>query len=813
MEEIERYLEHCPAIFFKWRNEPGWPVEYIGGDLLGMLGYSKEEFLKRELHYDRLIHPDDLPWVIEEIIRINTLGAERFEHQPYRILTADKEVRWVEVTTKIERDENGAVLAYYSYLSDITSLEHSRQELQNTLRELRKVGKEAEEYRRALDASYIVSTGDLEGKITYVNDYFLKISGYKREELIGKPHSLLRHPSVPKEIFKEMWDTIQAKQCWHGMIRNRSKDGSSYFVKMTIVPILDDNGEIKQYIAVRYDMTGYVKQQEQIREMAFRSLSTGLPNLYALVRDIEKKEVPVLALVNIDGFKVLNNLYGYKTGDRIIKELTKLLSLALLKQGYLLYHIHADEFAVLADGEECEMYTKTLCGFQDTLHESGLFIEGRMIPLHISIACSEEPKERLLVSANMAMHYARTQHERFVHYDKTIDFSKDYHENLRWTAILHEAIRGGMIRPFFQPIYDIRTNRIAKFEALMRLVKGEEIFTPYLFLEIAKKVKLYPEISMVMLEKTFEAIRVHPYAFSINLSVEDIRNRRYTERLFALLGEQRKGEVILEIVESEGIENFDEVNRFIERAKQAGCRIAIDDFGTGYSNFEYLLKLNADYLKIDGSLIKNIDCDIDVEDIVRTIVSFAKKKNIEVIAEFVANENVLRTVREIGIEYAQGYFVGKPSAKIVVEPPYFAEQVLQPQTMTRLVYVSRAEETLSFKDAQTILDRSWHNNRTQGITGVLIYDGTFFIQCLEGEKEAVEKCYERIRRDTRHRELRLVDISPVDERRFKDWNMSYIGHDVYSTIIPKYMYNDVFDPYRMETDTLLNLLDDIHQVA
>jgi EAL domain-containing protein (putative c-di-GMP-specific phosphodiesterase class I) len=137
-------------------------------------------------------------------------------------------------------------------------------------------------------------------------------------------------------------------------------------------------------------------------------------------------------------------------------------------------------------------------------------------------------------------------------------------------------------------------------------------------------------------------------------------NHNYTHRLFELLEQERQGGIILEIVESEGIENFYEVNRFIEQAKSSGCHIAIDDFGTGYSNFEYLIKLNADFLKIDGSLIKNIDTDIDAQDIVSTMVSFAKKKKIPVIAEFVSSEAIFNKVKSLGIEYAQGYYIGKP---------------------------------------------------------------------------------------------------------------------------------------------------------
>lgn len=118
--------------------------------------------------------------------------------------------------------------------------------------------------------------------------------------------------------------------------------------------------------------------------------------------------------------------------------------------------------------------------------------------------------------------------------------------------------------------------------------------------------------------------------------------------------------LVLEIVESEGIENFDYVNRFIEDVKALGCKIAIDDFGTGYSNFEYLLKLKADYIKIDGSLIKNLDHDKDAELIVRLLLDFAKHQNIQTIGEFVHSDAVYQKVKSMGIDYSQGYYLGEP---------------------------------------------------------------------------------------------------------------------------------------------------------
>lgn len=661
MQWLEYYLENSPAVFFKWRNAEGWPVEYVSANVLGIFGYSQDDFLQSRVIYADIIHPDDLASVTDEVASIERSLSTELTHQPYRIIRRDGQVRWVSDHTKVMRNANGVIEFYNGYIIDITEQELIKQELSSNLLLLKKQSKLTDSYFNALNQSYILSISDIYGNITYVNDNLCQICGYRADELIGQPHSILRHPDVPKETFKSLWETISAKKAWHGQIQNRAKNGQAYYVQMTILPLLDETGTIEQYIAIRYDITEQIRQREHIDTMSWKSLMTGLPNLYALVHDIEKFSEPNLAIVNIDGFKIINNLFGYQAGDEVIRALGKLLVAEFSDIKVKIYHIHADEFGILTDGYNFDLFIHKLEIFQKSLHSKGIASGTEMIPLHVSVACSNEPHERLLSSCNMAVHFARAHHLKFVRYDKTIDFSKDYSENLRWTKIMHDAISNHGIRPFFQPIYNIRDNSITKYEALMRIEAEGKIYTPYHFMEIAKNVKLYIEISVRMLEETFKTIQNENYTVSINLSFEDILSPVYKSRLFELLGRPRKGNIVLEIVESEGIGDYTEVNEFILRAKELGCRIAIDDFGAGFSNFEYLLKLNADFIKIDGSLIRNIDRDFDSEAIVRTIATFAQIKKIPIIAEFVHCKAVLDKITEIGIEFAQGYYIGEPA--------------------------------------------------------------------------------------------------------------------------------------------------------
>jgi len=196
----------------------------------------------------------------------------------------------------------------------------------------------------------------------------------------------------------------------------------------------------------------------------------------------------------------------------------------------------------------------------------------------------------------------------------------------------------------------------------VRLIDEEgKTISPYLFLDIAKQSKLYPQITKRVLEKAFVAVNATDKKISINITAEDILNTNTKEFLFNQLKDSNNTQnIIFELVESEGIESFDEVKLFIEKIKTFGCQIAIDDFGTGYSNFEYLLKLEADIIKIDGSLIRQIDTNQNSYNVVESIVSFAKKNKIKTVAEFVATKEIQEKVLSLGIDFSQGYLLGEP---------------------------------------------------------------------------------------------------------------------------------------------------------
>ena len=269
----------------------------------------------------------------------------------------------------------------------------------------------------------------------------------------------------------------------------------------------------------------------------------------------------------------------------------------------------------------------------------------------------------------MALSYAKNNGLAFWIYEDRMGFENEYEKNIKISKIVREAIQNSRIIPYFQAIIDNKTSKVSKYECLARLLdENNNIISPVLFIPIAKKIKVYNHVTKIIINKSFDAFEDNEYEFSINLSIEDIMNSEIFEFIMEKLKFSNASDrVIFEIVESEAIQDFKKIERFINEVKRHGARIAIDDFGDGYSNFSYLVKMNVDFLKIDGSLIKNIDTDKNSRLVVETVVDFANKLNIEIIAEYVHSSTVLDKVKELGIQYSQGFYIDEPQVSLYKE--------------------------------------------------------------------------------------------------------------------------------------------------
>jgi EAL domain-containing protein (putative c-di-GMP-specific phosphodiesterase class I)/GGDEF domain-containing protein len=392
-----------------------------------------------------------------------------------------------------------------------------------------------------------------------------------------------------------------------------------------------------------------------------------------------KSNTKTLFLVDILYMKDINAIYNFANGDYIIVQLNNILKnktknsvkKILNRNIYIkIKNSHADVFKILIYDDlsmEEIIKIKNLIYENIVSNDFKLLDKNSLINIDITIGCSKSADNQIKIYAEKALHNAKLEYLHYMYYDSFLYKNEFKNENL--LDALNYSIENNLVEPYFQAIMDNTTNKIVKYEALMRIFdKDGNMIMPNVFIHKAKKYRLYNKLMELLFNKIIIYILRYKIHVSINLDYIDILNPQIKKSLLSKIKSNNIGSYLtFEILESEKVSNFNIVNDFITEAKEHGVRIAIDDFGTGFSNYENILNLNIDYIKIDGSLIKKIDEDIYLN-LIKSIVLFSKQQNIKVVAEFVSDLKILRYVKNIEIDYSQGYHIGKPmNIKEIIE--------------------------------------------------------------------------------------------------------------------------------------------------
>ena len=409
-----------------------------------------------------------------------------------------------------------------------------------------------------------------------------------------------------------------------------------------------------------------LEQNEALNLQLYTDELTSLPNRKSLLKDISAMNNPILSIVDIDSFGTINDLYGEKIGNKVLVNMANLLNEFSKSVECKAYRIGGDIYALLKnkkfDSNECITNIESLI---ETVSNHSINLQGYDITLRIvvTIGISKENTDTV-EKAHMALMNAKKNKISYLIYENEHNLDKEYQNDIKWTRIIKKAIENENIIAYYQPIIDANKN-ILKYECLMRLREGDVIHSPYLFLDIAKKVKYYPILAKIIINTAFKKAQETKSVINVNLSIQDIVNKDIVDMI---KNELSKGDfahlITFEILESESITDYEKVISFINIVKSFGAKIAIDDFGSGYSNFVYLLRLKPDLIKIDGSLVKNIHKDKNSYLITKTINDFAHSLGMKTVAEFVHCEEVFNLLKEIGVDEYQGFYFSEPLEQI-----------------------------------------------------------------------------------------------------------------------------------------------------
>jgi diguanylate cyclase (GGDEF)-like protein len=392
---------------------------------------------------------------------------------------------------------------------------------------------------------------------------------------------------------------------------------------------------------------------------------TNLPNRNKLKKDLDENHIDLMALLDVDEFSTINDLFGEKIGDTILFELANKLKQFFNEDDYVVYRIEADKFTIVSrkNNQDVNEFYDLCKTFADKIEKESLLIDEDEIDINITIGIAQGDGARAFKYSQRVINYARTKLQRIMIYNESFKIQQSFEENIKWVKQLKMGFRENLFQAYFQPIVDTKTKEVYKYEALIRYITKEGVeIAPFHFINVAKKTKLYPNIIKIVIQDAFKLIKNKNKRVSVNISFDDIANEETTAFIYEILEKNKDFTEFLEfeILESEEISDFNEVAKFIAEIKKFDCIVGVDDFGAGYSNFNLLTLLDIDFVKIDGSLIERINSSKDLEIIVNTIANFSKEFKVKTVAEYVSDEDIYNKIKELNIDYCQGYYFDKP---------------------------------------------------------------------------------------------------------------------------------------------------------
>jgi diguanylate cyclase (GGDEF)-like protein/PAS domain S-box-containing protein len=538
-----------------------------------------------------------------------------------------------------------------------------------------------EKYRRAVDAAAIFSETDLGGRITYVNDQFCAISGYSREELIGQNHRLLNSGLHSADFFATLWRTIALGSVWKGEICNRAKDGSLYWVDSTMVPVLDDaTGRVHRYLSIRFDISEKRQLLHSLQWRVGHDVLTGLPNR-AFLSDLldqalefsRKENIPLaVCMLDLDGFKAVNDGYGHASGDLLLVEVAKRLRM-IVRGEDVVARLAGDEFVLVL------RYVRDLPELRAALNRvlgaisAPYSLHGKDVNVFASIGVTlfpydNEDAETLLRHADQAMYVAKQRGRNRFH---LFDVSRDLEVKATHQTVerVRQALAAGELCLHFQPKVNMRSGEVVGFEALLRWEHPEKgLVPPREFLPLVEETDLIVDIGEWVMDQVLGQLQRWQQAgqgwpISINIAARHFQRVDFVERLRQVLA--RHAQVApqlldLEIVESVAVENIQHVSACLQACQALGVQFSLGDFGTGYSSLSYLKRLRTQTIKIDKSFVRDILHDRDDLALTTAVIGLARAFGRQVIAEGLESIEHGQLLLRLGCEIAQGYFIARP---------------------------------------------------------------------------------------------------------------------------------------------------------
>ena len=642
-----------------------------------MLGYDLDDD-DVLLDWYGLVHPSDMAHV-QSKMRAHLDGKSPFFESVHRMRHQNGDWRWMSSRAKAVLDENGRLLRLLGVEVDITERKLYEEAL---FRE-----KESAQITLQSIGDGVITT-DAKSNVEYINPVAEELTGWKVDDGSGRPiDEIFRgfHEETCEPLENPLAVSIRRNRAIKSvrptlLIR---RDGNELYIESTASPILDGKGNVTGGVLVFHDVSESRELNRRLSYHASHDILTGLVNrrefenrLERALRSAKARETSyALCYLDLDQFKIVNDSCGHSAGDALLGQLGALLK-SKIRWRDTLARLGGDEFGILLESCSLDEAMQTAEALRLAISEYKFMWDDRSFRLGVSIgvvpiSAENEDVAALLSAADSACAAAKEAGRNRIHsfQENDIELMRRRRE-MQWAARINNALEENRFELFRQTIMPLQVEEDgAHYEILLRMRdENGGIISPGLFIEAAERYSITPRIDRWIIRSAFRWLvseadeRERLILCSINLSGQSLGDEKFLPFVvdqFKMSGLDAT-KICFEITETAAIASYSQANRFINALKELGCKFALDDFGTGLSSFGYLKHFPVDFLKIDGSFVKEILHDPIDREMVRSINEIGHLTGKQTIAEFAENEEIITMLRGMGVDYAQGYGVSEP---------------------------------------------------------------------------------------------------------------------------------------------------------
>ncbi len=525
-----------------------------------------------------------------------------------------------------------------------------------------------------------VSINDENGNVLHVNAAFSRITGYSREELVGKNLRILQSGHQSPAFYESMWQAVASAGHWSGELWNLRKSGELYAEWLSISAIRNEDGEIANYVGISSDITVFKQHEKQLERIAHYDTLTGLPNRtllgdrlkQAISQANRERNMLAICYLDLDGFKLVNDTMGHAVGDEVLINIAQRIQ-QTIRGGDTVARMGGDEFVVLLlgleRGDECSMALERLL----SVISGPIYVGGKDFVMGASIGVSiypldDEHPDTLLRHADQAMYTAKQSGRNRYHiYDPALDHrARNQQEMLKR---IRQGLEENQFELYYQPKVDLNTREVVGVEALLRWNHPKlGLLTPARFLPAIENSELDIEVGEWVISTALKQMALWreiglDIEVSINISAYHLGSLDFVEKLQQQLSRYATmpaGRLQVEVLETSAFEDIGRVRLVVEQCARMGVGFALDDFGTGYSSLSYLSTLPVNTLKIDRSFVRNLDMNKGDHAIVSGIIAISRAFELKTVAEGVETQAHLDALLKLDCHVGQGYFLARP---------------------------------------------------------------------------------------------------------------------------------------------------------